>query len=188
MSDVRINAYLKRVETYLVSLAKEEREDILAELNSHLRESAALGDETLELAFDGLGSAEDFARGFLDDDTLRHALAGGSPADLWMGVLRQAPRRISAFFGFAMVSIWYLFALSFFSMIVMDLLNPEQTGLWVGDGLEPFFLGQISGSGPSAEMQDIAGPWFIPLALLAGSVSTVVGMLLSRWIAKRLVK
>lgn len=188
MSEREIEHYLDRVARYLAPLPDDEVTEILAELRSHLVESAALGDDALQRTFKGLGSAEDFARGYLDDEVLRSALAGGSPADLWMGVLRQAPRRVGAFVGFGIVSIFYLFAFSFFAIILLKIISPDQTGLWVGPGMEPFFLGMIGGDGPDAGLRDIAGVWLIPLALTLGTFTTVCGLSLSRLIAKSLLK
>ena len=188
MSDQQIDTYLGRVETYLAVLPQVERDDILAELRSHFTERAEQSAEALASSISAMGSPEEFARGYLDDDTLRRALAGGGPGDVLMSLMRQAPRRIAAVMGFAVVLFFYLFALSFFGIILLDLANPEATGLWVGPGMEPFFFGMISGSGPGPEVRDIAGIWLIPLALILGTGFTVCGMVLSRWFAKRLLK
>lgn len=188
MTDKTIDAYLARVGGYLSALPAGERDEIIAELSSHLRESLAANPDGLAATFKGLGSPEDFARGYLDDDALRAALAGGTPTDMLMGVLRQAPHSLGAFTGFAVVSVFYLFAFSFFGLIVLELINPEQTGLWIGGDMNPFFLGMISGSGPSDDLRDVAGLWFIPLSLALASLSTIIGMTMARWFAKLLLK
>ena len=188
MTDPRITRFLDRVETYLAPLPKTEREDILAEVKSHLIDSEAAGAGKLEAALEGLGSPEAFARQYLDDEALRKALAGGGPADLFLSVLRRAPRSVGALIGFAGVAGLYLFALSFYGIVILDLTHPEQTGLWVGDGMEPFFLGMISGSGPGPGVRDVAGPWIIPLALGLAVGCTIGGLAFSRLIARLLLR
>jgi len=188
MTQSPIDAYVSRVERYLNDLPAPEREDILAELRSHLYERSQESETALDVSLKALGSPEEFARQYLDDDVLRRALAGGSPADLLLGVLRQATSRVGAFVGFAAVSLFYLFALSCFGVILLDLINPEATGLWVGDEMDPFFFGMIAGTGPDETVRDLAGIWLIPIALAAGTAFTVCGLALSRWIARRLLK
>lgn len=188
MSQAQIDIYLNRVESYLSALPAAERDDILAELRSHFTDRAAESEAALTASMAAMGSPEEFARSYLDDETLRQALAGGGPGDVLLGVLRQAPRRLGAVMGFAVVLFFYLFALSCFGVILLDLANPEATGLWAGPGMEPFFFGMIGGAGPGEDVRDLAGIWLIPLALSLGTTFTVCGMVLSRWFAKKLLK
>jgi len=180
--------FLKRLRTCLGALPESERQDLLEETASHLDDCAAQGEARLTEALAGFGTPENYARAFIEEARLRNALVSGSPGQLLLSVLAAAGRSVVAFAGFILISIGYLFAGTFFLLVVVELVLPAQTGLFTGPDVQPFALGIMAGDGPPPGTTEHLGPFMAPVMAVAGGVTTVLTLLLSRLVVAGLLK
>ncbi|WP_421784546.1 DUF1700 domain-containing protein [Hyphobacterium sp.] len=188
MAHPTTSGFLKRLEACLASLSAEERREIMDETRSHLEDCEREGSDSLSEALAGFGSPERYARGFLEDAQLRRALLSGMPGGLLIGLLARAGRSLVAFAGFIIVSIGYLFAATFFLLVVVELILPAQTGLWIGPDVRPFALGVMAGDGPPPGTSEYLGVLMAPAMALAGGITTVLTLLFSRLVVSGLLK
>lgn len=183
----RIEDYLRRLRAALGALSEVEREDILAETRSHLLERRESGGQAgVEQAIAAFGPAEDYARAFIDEHRLRAASAGGGPLELAGVLLSQATRRISAFAGFALVALVYVIALACFAVAGMELIRPDMAGLWIHDG--GLALGIMDPETLDPGAREVLGVAILPVMVVAASLLFVLGVAISRAIARLLLK
>ncbi|WP_394693277.1 HAAS signaling domain-containing protein [Hyphobacterium sp.] len=180
--------FLSRLDSCLAGISESERRDILDEARSHLEDCAREGEQRLAEALAGFGTPENYARAFIEEAQLRKALVSGSPGQLLLSVLSVAGRSVLAFVGFILISIGYLFAGTFFLLVVVELVLPAQTGLFTGPDVQPFALGVMAGDGPPPGTTEHLGAFMAPVMAVAGGVTTVLTLLFSRLVVARLLK
>lgn len=152
------DAFLEGLRRGLVAMPKEERDDVVEEIRSHLLERQAQGKENL---LEGFDSAEALAADFVAERSLRGALSLGTP---WAFARALA---ISARDSFAtlllLVGLVLGQVVAFFCLLtaVMKLFSPADFGLWAGNG--SFYIGRRTES-----VQELLGLWGFPLLLALG--------------------
>lgn len=172
-----IEAYLRRLARALSSLPEEERREILEETRSHLVERATEIGEDAAIA--ALSPAERYARGFLDERMLSAALADGGPAATFGALLRVGSRRLVGAIGLGVTAFLFLFAAALAPIAVSELTNPEDTGLFVSNVSDAFFLG-IIGDESRERYDEVLGAWLLPSLFLAGLAAILLAAFLGR--------
>lgn len=181
------DVFIARLESCLSGLPDAERREILDETRSHLEDCASQGEESLMAALKGFGPPERYARAFIEEAQLRDALVSGTPVKLVLGILSLAGRSILAFCSFILIAFGYLFAGTFFLLVIVELMLPAQTGLFTGPHVQPFALGVMAGSGPPPGTTEHLGAFMAPVMAVAGGVTTVLTLLFSRLVVARLL-
>ena len=167
-------AFLRRLEVALEPLPATERNDIVAELRSHLADRGEQGDDRLRATLASLGEPEDYARPYLQDRQLADALQRVTPGLALMSILGRAGRSFLAFGIGLGVVILYCMALSFTALAILKPLAPANTGLWTG---RVFGFGFMSPPPPTPE---ILGLWMVPICGLGAVLCYIVGTALVR--------
>jgi len=181
----RLEDYIRRLDWALRDLPSEDRRNIKAEINSHLAERAAQGSFALDAAVLALGPPDRFARAFVENYELSGAVNRASPTNLLLVMLLHASRSVAAFLiGFAAL-IFYLFSLAFALMAVLKIITPAHVGAWINDGAVEF--GAHYG-GPPPGGAELLGYWVIPLAVLLALACYILGTLLLRGGARRMLR
>lgn len=150
--------YLRDVRRGLGALDAHERDDVIAELRSHLLERAAQGKTAL---IEGFEEPSQLAASFVAEHALSSALAEGTPwssARAILGSARDSVVLLGVLAALVLVQI-----VAFFVVLTATLkpFAPNEFGLWVGP--HTFYVGRSS---PGAT--EVLGFWGIPLLLLVG--------------------
>ncbi|MEN0062769.1 MAG: hypothetical protein AAGA48_11505 [Myxococcota bacterium] len=156
-----VDDWMSTFEGSLSSLPASERSDIVAELRLHLAETG----ETPATAF---GEPMQYAERFVADPRR----VGATPEPRWVWLRWVA--RIAAL---PMAIVLELIGLMLLMTIGFELLQPEDTGLFVQDGTVTAFGIDTEPSGT-----EVLGAWLIPACLLIGGPLSYAGLRLFDWI------
>ncbi len=151
--------FLRELERHLSPLPATERQDIVAEIRTHLEDRAAEGVADLLAPF---GRPQAYAATFLEQRALSDALARGSSWALGRALLAGA-RRLGWWYAVAALVLVQVLGASFLAMSVLKLFLPEKVGLFIGPRV--FALGSYAGDHPATE---VLGWWAIPLFIVLG--------------------
>jgi hypothetical protein len=170
--DRDVAAWLRRLNWALGALPARDREEILAETAAHLDEATAAGRPAPDVLA-GFGSAEAYARRFIDDADVTQALGGQRSGDLIGVVARRAHRSlVAALAGVALLMLG-MAGLMAVTVAVMEIQDPVHAGLWWGPTVR--FVGTID---DPAMARDLLGPWLIPAAVAVLGAAWVLGRLI----------
>ena len=173
--------YLKRVNRTAAILNKEDRKDVMMEINSHIFEGLQRADHdevsSLLDLLDSLGEPEDFLQPLVAEKKLVEATKTFNPKHIFQALVLNVTRGIR----FIVFSILYLSLFIFIFLIFAKIFKPEQTGLYYKAN-ELFVLGYTSSA---TEADEMLGFWFIPFCLVVCSLCYLLITLLLRWSNKK---
>jgi uncharacterized membrane protein len=167
-----IEAWLRRLKWSLASMPAPERDNILDEARSHLREVLAKGC-TPAAALKRFGRAEDYARHFVEEMQIMGALGSRDSRALLQVLTSQLSGSIVGTLAVIGMAALGVFALAAVLMLTLKILDPAHTGLW--RGAHAFFIGKIDNP---AEATDLLGIWLYPMC---------VGVLALCWMSCRML-
>jgi uncharacterized membrane protein len=156
--------YLRRLRHALAALPQAEREEVLAEIESHLVERQGGGGASAAL-LEGFDAPEEYAAQFVSQRAVADALARGGGFALGASLLVG---RVSSLLSYlAVIPLWGLQVIGYVLLVLAALkpLFPASVGLFVGEGT--FALGWYAGP-PDAH--EILGWWAMPAFLLASAL------------------
>jgi len=165
---VELDAYISALRRHLAPITLNEREEILREIAAHIRDSVEQSGSSLEAVLERLGPAEDLAIQYRDGLLIRRASHSISPILLFRAALRLATKGVSGIIVFFAAIFGYLIGGGFVLSGFAKCIFPAHTGVWLSDG-------KLVSSGtlfdiPQPPAHDIAGWWYLPVALVLGSV------------------
>ena len=169
--------YLRKLRQGLASLPVAEREDILAELRSHLSERQDQGGDPLA----GFDPPEKFAAEFVAEYALRGALAQGTSWALGRALLIAGRDGALALLALLPLLILQLSAAGLLLAAVLKPFLPDHVGLWVGGGrFYAGIVGQANGA-----THEVLGWWGILVFAVVGGLlfwlSNRAMLALARW-------
>ena len=138
--------FLRRLRLALSGLAREQRDDVLAEIRSHFEERARAGQDP---ALEQFGSPDEYAAQFIAESTMQAALAKGTPFALGHALLVAARG-------------------SLFALVVLAAIKPlwpDNVGLFFEPGGWFRAVGFIS---PTGALREVLGWWAIPVFVVSG--------------------
>jgi uncharacterized membrane protein len=168
--------FLQKLRVGLRRLPREERDEIVAEIRSHLLDRQASGKPLLE----GFGDGQQYAAQFVAEGALRGALIEGSSLALAQALLRGARKGAAAFVVLPVVAV-QLFGAALVACGILKPFLPSRIGLFV-DGAGAFASLGIVG-GDLRALHEVLGFWSIPLFLLAGIALLWGGHRVLEWLA-----
>ena len=152
--------YLRDVRRGLGTLDARERDDVIAELRSHLLERKGQGKNDL---LEGFEDAASLARDFVSERALEGALSRGTPWAFVRAILVSAGESLVTLA--ALVPLVLLQIVAFFSLLTAALkpFSPGDFGLWVGEG--QLYVGRRSPT-----VHEVLGWWGMPVLVVFGVV------------------
>jgi len=167
--------YLGRLGRAAAKFPPAEREEIVAEIRSHILERSQVGGvaepgrvrETLE----ALGTPEEIASQYVTNALFERAAGSRSPWVLIRATLHWAMLGARGFGIFMIAIAGYVAAGAFFVCAVLKPFFPENIGLWVGPA-----TGLVMGYRGAQEppTQELLGHWLPPVAMVLGLL-TIMG-------------
>lgn len=173
-----ITRYMAQFKRLLRPLPAEDREDIAAEIRSHLLLRAeAIG---MEQAIAELGPPERCAQGFIEELRLQSAFADGSPGASMSALSSVAARSIVGAGSFCLAACFFLLATGFALLIPLELIYPEAVGVWKNAQGAFVAYGYVDAQS-RAGLREIIGHTTIHLNLLFASVFFIFATASSRF-------
>jgi uncharacterized membrane protein len=157
--------FLRRLRAGLAGLAREEQNDIVAEIRSHLLERHAAGRAEL---LDGFESAEAYAARFLAEHELASAVARGTSVALGRALLVGARDTLGVLLLVVPLLVLDLIALAFVVVGALKVLLPDHVGLFLDVSGRFKGLGLLRG--PFDGLHEVLGWWAVPLFIVPGIV------------------
>ncbi len=166
---MQIDTYLAALRTHLASMTLSERDEIVREINAHIRDSAEESGVSVETILSRLGSPEELAAQYSDGLLIRQASRSISPVKLMRGALRLATKGVSGVIVFFVGMVGYAMGGGMALSGMIKAVFPAHTGMWMRDGHLIAFGTQFPLVGPPAH--EVLGMWYIPIVLTAGSLT-----------------
>ena len=154
-----------------------EREEILREIEAHVRDAQEEPGATLHNVLTRLGTPEQLAAQYRDGMLIREASRSYSPVTLLRGALRLATSGLSGIVVFFAGMIGYAVGGGFVLSAMLKPVFPGNTGVWVHDGQLVDF-GTHFPAPPGAH--EVLGNWYIVVSLILGSLLLLGTMYLIR--------
>lgn len=155
--------YIRRINQCARVLSENDRTELVMEFNSHIYEALNAKDELVSESdalldiIEKLGAPEEILKPLIADKKLRQATTTFNPKHIFQAlVLNFKNGTIYSLFG-----LLYLLLTCFLLLIVVKLIFPDQTGMFLLDGSFHSF-GFIS---DSTNLKEVLGFWFFPLVL-----------------------
>ena len=167
-AETQIDSYLTALRLHLGPLTIAEREEIVREINAHIRDSAEESGATVETVLARLGPVEELAEQYRDGLLIRKASRSISPIVLLRAALRMTTKGVFGIFVFTCGLFGYSFGVGFLVVAFAKIIAPAHTGAWVQDGQLVAAGAFEYGLPPLAH--EVLGIWIIPLGLTLGSL------------------
>ncbi len=159
-----LHAYLKSLNQYLSRLHRDDAEEVLREIESHVHDALEAGEASgqpvaVDAILAGFGSPRELAGQYVE-----HVLSGAQPPQGFRAIARirqQVGRGLRvgmAVFGYGVAGL--LLALG-----VLKLMFPDRVGLWTASHGHSVVIAFADGQWPQAS--ELLGGWLAPLSLLA---------------------
>jgi HAAS domain-containing protein len=177
-----VSAYIHRVAVGLKGIDEAQKQEIVAEIRSHLAERveqfASEGSRTpAEAAVAAMGDATTLANQFMGEVRQKRASRSFAPWVLLRAAARVALTGVKGLLAFLVGVIGYSAALGFTLCAVMKPIMPSKVGFWVGSNFVVWGVPQSRSGG-----YELAGHYFIPLSLIFAFLFGSGTTLLLRWI------
>jgi uncharacterized membrane protein len=174
--DMRIEDYLTALRLHLGPLTIAEREEIVREIGTHIRDSAEERGASIESVLARLGIAEKLAAQYRDGLLIRQASRSNSPLVLLRGTLRLATNGAFGIFVFFVGMLGYAIGGGLVVTAFIKPVLPAHTGVWFDSN------GHLLNSGvlfplPGSSAHEVLGMWYLSIALIVGSLT----LLLTSW-------
>ncbi len=177
--DSRLSDYARKLRWALSVLPEGDRDDIVAEMRSHVLDRLDTA-VSIEEALRALGDPDAYAKEFNDSYAVSAALSSRRTRDLIGALLQGGAGSLTVTgVGLVIVTAWAAAALVAF-LAVLKIRDPTHIGLWSGQHF--FFLGVIDDPSTGREL---LGLWITPLALVCVVTAWIITRSLSIWALRR---
>jgi len=183
MIDVRIEAYLKRLDSALAPMPAEEKQDIVYEIRAHILDSVAAATDC-EAAIDRvlrlLGPPEELALRYKTERLLTRASRSFSPWLLLSTSWRWAKTGMKGTIAFFLALFGYGMAFGLTVALILKPIMPSRVGMWWGRG--DLNIGMVD---HPEQMHELLGQWFVPVAAVFAFALAVGTTQALRWLMRR---
>ena len=177
-AEVQIESYLTTLRLHLGPVTLAEREEIVREIEAHVRDSAEESGATAETILARLGPAEELAAQYRDGLLISKASRSFSPLVLLRATLRLATKGLSGILVFFCGIFGYSFGGGLVLTALIKPILPANTGWWYNDG--HLVSAGVLFPPPAPPAHEVLGMWYIPLALTSGSLLLLLTTFLIR--------
>ena len=177
-TEQQITDYLAALRTQLGLISLDDREEIVREINAHIRDSAEQTGAPVDTILAQLGPPADLAAQYRDGLLIRRASRSFSPVSLMRGALRLATKGVFGVIVFFFGIFGYAIGGGLTLSGMLKPILPANTGVWVLNG-------HLVSSGtlfpaPAPPAHEILGMWYVIIALVLGSLMILLTSFLIR--------
>lgn len=177
-AEMQIESYLTTLRLHLGPLTIAEQEEIVREIEAHVRDSAEESGASAEAILVRLGPAEELAAQYRDGLLISRASRSYSPLVLLRATLRLATKGVSGIVVFFCGIFGYSIGGGLVLTALIKPILPANTGWWFDDGR--LVSAGVLFPPPAPPAHEVLGMWYIPLALTAGSLLLMLTTFLIR--------
>lgn len=163
----QIYDYLTRFESHLQTTSRD-KEEILREIEAHIRDSAEQDDGNVAFVLSRLGEPEALADQYRDFTLLQKASRSISPLVLLRAAIRVATKGVLGAFVLVCGVLGYAFGTGLVLIGLIKPIAPAHSGLWIQNGV-PVSSGALV-MVPPPPAHEVLGWWLIPIALILGAL------------------
>lgn len=162
--------YLKQIRSATKKLNKDDQNDVIMEINSHIYESmSTINDDinetkNLKKTLDKIGIPSEVLKPLVAEKKLSQATKTFNPVHIFQALVLNFSYGIIYFIFF----ILYLFLFSFIVMVPVKLLYPNNVGFYYKEG-EIFQYGGFV-TNEYLKNYEVLGDWFIPVTIILGII------------------
>jgi len=175
-----IESYLAGLDGALRGVRREERDEILREIRTHILDSLPNNPQTgVDAVLRRLGAPERLAEQYQTEFLLTQASHSFSPWLLLSSAWRWAHTGVRGFAVFMVAMVGYVTAAGFLISALLKPFMPNEVGLWVGRGT--FGFGDL---GHRAGVHEVLGSWYIPVTMFLAFGAAVGTTHALRWLIR----
>ena len=174
----QIDQYLSSLRSHLGPIPLRQREEILREINAHIRDSAEQPGATVEEVLARLGSPAELASEYRDGLLIRSASRSYSPLVLLRGALRLATRGALGILVFFIGMFGYILGGGMILSALLKTVLPHNTGIWFANG--HFLNSGTLLNPPPPPAHEVLGYWYVLAMVVPGSLTLLLTMYLIR--------
>lgn len=166
--------YMNRVKKAIKPLRKEDREDILMEINSNIYEyinehPTENEIDSLKEILERLGKPEVMLSSVIADKKMKQAVRSFNP----IHVIKALALNVSNGISYILFIVLYLFLFCFLILAVAKIIFPENTGFFTdGDS----YLFGLMATDSIENSRELLGGWFIPVVLI---ISVIIYLIIT---------
>lgn len=176
----QIETYLAGLDEALKGMRREQRDEILKEIRTHILDSLPDNPQAaIEPVLRALGAPEHLAEHYRTEFLLAQASHSFSPWLLLCTAWRWAHIGIRGFVVFLVAVFGYGTAVTFLITVLLKPFLPNQVGLWVGRGTLEFGT-----PGHRAGLHEVLGNSYIPVTMLLAFGAAVGTTHALRWLIR----
>ena len=168
--EMQIESYLTALRSHLGPLTIAEREEIVLEIGAHIRDSAEQSGTAVSAILARLGTAEGLAAQYREGLLIRQASRSFSPLVLLRAALRLATKGVFGVLVFFLGIFGYAIGGGLVLTALVKPILPGNTGVWF-DGNGHLISSGVIFPPPGSSAHEVLGLWYIPLALIVGSLT-----------------
>lgn len=176
--DTQLDAYITTLRLHLGQLTIAEREEIVREIAAHVRDSVEETGATVETILARLGPPLELACQYRDGLLISQASRSISPIVLLRATLHLATRGLSGIAVFFTAIFGYAIGGGLVLCGLLKPVFPSNAGVWVSSG--HLVSSGILFPAPAPPAHEVLGMWYIPVVLIAGSLTLLVTTTLIR--------
>ncbi len=156
-------SYIGRARKTLNVLSKQDRTDIMMEINSHIYEGLeqSIGENEVEKIIritHSLGNPEEFLKPIIAQKKLGEATRTYNPKHIFQAIYLNIRNGVL----FSVFALLYLGLIGFLILIISKIRYPQETGLFLNDGKFEA-LGRLR---TTENVEEVLGDFFIPAMFL----------------------
>lgn len=160
-----IHNYLQSLMRFLSRLDREDADDVLREIESHIYDVMEMREENGQMIdasaiLEGFGQPRDLASQYVD-----HILKGAPPPRGFKAIQR-VKRGATTGLRFATGFFGYILSATLIAIGLYKPLNPDAVGFWANESGESIVIGTLSEV--PAGTQELMGWWIMPIAIILG--------------------
>jgi hypothetical protein len=182
----RIDQYLAELRAQLRWLPQEQVVDIVEEIHSHIRDTAAAGgamsEASINAALSRLGPPSALAASYFTDNLLARAQRTRMPWTVLRGIFYWATLSVKGVLVFIVCLVGYTFGASFFIAALAKPLNPK-VGLWLVDHDTYSLALGMTDAWPQG--RELLGWQIIPIGLALGGGTILLTTHFGLWCIQR---
>ena len=163
-----INNYLDSFSRYLSRLKKQEADDVLREIESHIYDAIEMAETNGEMVdvnqiLNGFGAPRELAEQYTSH------MIDGTPPPEGFSAITTVKHGVTNSVYWATWILGYGVGLGLIVLSILKLLFPDSVGLWVSNHGQSVVVGMVDVA--SQQGDEMLGMWFIPLGLIVGLFS-----------------